>query len=461
MWRFQGHGRRTGRQLAATEQRDEWGMEPLESLPFSPDPVDSRDDIDVRGAADYGEMTNVIPSEEGFEIAQPLFGDAYSREMDISEESPLLASQIRSYCPTSTSVGLFTAAAGHDAETLENEFVERASPALVGESRVVEEDMLVQSSPQPIHPDQQNSVPQPRLQNDGNARVQPRKRGRPRKVAGDSNISQEPETRASSNKVYESNRRSPGKQMVRSSRPIPSLRGQRSRIGRGRGQKFSNRSIQRKVMTMVRPGDTITRSGRKSMPPVKVWRGDKIVVGKEVFSDTARQDHFVLPTVEEVIRNSDNTVAATKHEARKSRKESNKDSTPKPRITQQEWEMGVGRKSVACRLQEYEGQDDASVGGASGYVNLDVAFSSGSILGLDCPKKKVHWGQIKVPDFSPFGFINLPAGTEKARAHAKTANNIFLVHDGQVTVTINAESFTATVGSSFVVPKGMIFSLHL
>ncbi|KAF5716573.1 centromere associated protein [Fusarium globosum] len=394
-------------------------------------------------------------------MAQPLFENSFSREMDISDESPFVAWKTLLSRPKSTSVDPLPAAAGHDADTTEDTYdcVERSSPVSVAESPVVEKE--VQSSPQLIRPDQHNDVSEPCLRKDGKEPAQPRKRGRPRKITGDSNISQEPQIRASSSNVYETSRQDPGNQMVRSSRPIPSLRGRGSWTGRGRGQKFSNRSIQRKVRTNVRPGDTITRSGRKSIPPVSVWRGDKIVVGKEVFSDPARQDHFILPTVKEVVRNSDNTAAATKHEARKSRKQRNKDSTLKPRITPQEWEMGVGRQSVACRIQESEEEDDASVGGASSYVNLDVAFSSGSILGLNCPKREVHWGQIKVPNFSPFGFINLPAGTEKARSHAKTTNNIFLVHNGQVTVTINAESFTATAGSSFVVPKGILSSLHL
>ncbi|RYC80830.1 hypothetical protein BFJ63_vAg16283 [Fusarium oxysporum f. sp. narcissi] len=467
MWHFGGRGRRTGLQPAATEQRDEWGMEPLESLPFSPDSADSRDHIDPRDVADDREKTNVMPSEEGvvhelsynhsgFEIAQPLFGDPYSREMDIREESPLLAWQTRSSRPKSTSVGPSPAATGHDADTSEDiyECIERSSPLLVAESPVLEEEVLAQSSPQSIHPDRHNAVSQPCLQNDRNATVHPRKRGRPREVTGDSNISQEQQTHASSNNVYESFRQKSGKQMVQSSHPLPKPRGRRLRRSRQKGQNFSDRRIQRIVKTMVRSDDMITRSGRKSIPPISIWRGDKIVEGKEVVSDTARQGHFVVPTVGEVIRAPDNIAASSKDKARKKRKGGSKDSTQKAKIMQQdEWEMIAGRKSVTCRLQESEEGDDASDGGVSGYYNLDVAFSSGNILGHDYPRNKVHWGQVKVPDFSPFGLMNMPPGTEKSRAHAKTANTIFLVHDGQVTITINKESFTVSTGSAFVVPK--------
>ncbi|KAF5984119.1 centromere associated protein [Fusarium bulbicola] len=306
MWRFEVRriARRTGLQLAATEQRDEWGMEPLESLPFSPDPEGSRDDIDNRG----------------FEIAQPLFGDAYSREMDMSEESPLLAWQTQSCSPKSTSVDPSPATAGHDADTSED--------------------------------------------------------------------------------TYE--------------------------------------------------------SGRMSIPPISIWRGDKIVEGKEVVSDTAKKDRFVVPTVQEVIRAPDNIAESSKYKARKKREGGGKNSTQKANIMQQEeWEMTLGRKSVACRLKQSENGDDASDGGVSAYCDLDVAFTSDRILGVHYPKKKVHSGQVRVLDFNPSGIMNLPAGSKKAYQRAKTIKNIFFVHTGQVTVAINTKSFKVTAGSVFVVPKGM------
>ncbi|KAL7755392.1 hypothetical protein ACKLNR_014490 [Fusarium oxysporum f. sp. zingiberi] len=481
MWHFGGHGRRTGVQLRARDQCDEWGMEPLESVPFSPDPANTRDHTDAGVMVNVREDTNATPSGEGVEIAQPLLPDFDTGNLDISAESLLLAWQAQSSRTLSTSVEPLPAAIGrdavdedeiHDPQRFEEEedqlpdidlehtlgdacdCVEGSPPPCVTESPVLEDEMIAQSYPQSIHPDEHTADSQPCSQNDRNATALPRKRGRPRKVTKVFHISREQQTHASSNNAYESLRQNSERHMVPSSHPLRKSRGRPPRSSRQRTQKFSDQRTQRQAKTIVRSGETITRSGRRSFPPVSVWRGDRIVEGKEAISDSTGQGKIVVPTVVDIIRAPDNAAVRSKDKPKKRREGGGQNGTQKANNTQQEvWEMIAGRRSVKCRLQHIEEGDDASDDDDSDCYDLDVAFSSGNILGYDCPRNQVHWGQVKAPDFSPFGLMNMPPETEKPRSHAKTTSIIFFVHDGQVTITINEESFKVSTGSVFIVPQ--------